>query len=50
MTDEELAAHASEARLGAGGAVCCAPTPPVKPRVLSLSMAGGCEPASGCCS
>lgn len=50
MTDEELAAHASEARLGPGGTVCCAPTPPVKPRGLSLNMAGGCDSTSGCCS
>jgi hypothetical protein len=50
MTDEELAAHASEARLGPGGAVCCTPAPPVKTRGMSLSMAGGCEPKSGCCS
>ncbi|MFM7188057.1 MAG: ArsI/CadI family heavy metal resistance metalloenzyme [Armatimonadota bacterium] len=50
MSDDELAAHANEARLGPDGAICGAPTPPLRPRGLSLNMAGGCAPQSGCCS
>jgi catechol 2,3-dioxygenase-like lactoylglutathione lyase family enzyme len=50
MTDEELTAHASVARIGLGGAICCTPTPPVKSRGLSLNMVGACETKSGCCS
>jgi len=50
ISDEAFAAHAIEPCLGPGGAVCCAPTPPLRPRGLSLNMAGGCAPKSGCCS